>query len=109
MRVQLKQKYARTEKKKHEASKSNNKSPYYETNRIINRLEKQEELKPNQLKELEANKQKIIKLDQEFKERINPIQLKIDALGRKRFGSDYDAMTTSGSPAALPAGFVKDK
>jgi len=95
--------------KQHEASKSNNKSPYYETNRIINRLEKQEELKPNQQKELEANKQKIIKLDQEFKERINPIQLKIDALGRKRFGSDYDAMTTSGSPAALPAGFVKDK
>jgi len=94
--------------KQHEASKSNNKSPYYETNRIINRLEKQEELKPNQLKELEANKQKIIKLDQEFKERINPIQLKIDALGRKRFGSDYDAMTTSGSPTAPPNNYVLD-
>jgi len=94
---------------KYEASKAAKSGEYYSATRVIERLEKQDKLEPNQQKQLDLANKKINELNAAHAARIAELNRKKDAAGREFYGSRYDAMTTSKDPAAPPAGYVINK
>jgi hypothetical protein len=94
---------------KYEASKAAKNGEYYNATRVIERLEKQDKLEPNQQKQLDLANKKINELNAAHAARITGLTQKKDIAGREFYGPRYDAMTTSGSPTAPPAGYVINK
>jgi hypothetical protein len=93
---------------KYEVSKAVKTGEYYNANRTKEQLERLDKLDDMQKKKLDLANKKLSELDAAHATRITGLTRKKDIAGREFYGPRYDAMTTSGSPTALPAGFVPD-